>query len=119
MDLVGALSLVSEPPRLGPHWAQRRLQIPPSPLVRKARAAPRHRQQELGGGLGEVAAEHAGGLWPPPLWGFQFLQLFRKAWKEEVETQSFEIRSVVVFLLKPNDPHPPSGLLVPFKSGPQ
>lgn len=28
---------------------------------------PWHRQQELGGGLGEIPAGHCGGLWPLPL----------------------------------------------------
>ena len=45
-----------------------------------------------------------GGPVPTSPLGFQFLQLFGKDWREGVETQSFEMRSVVVFLLQANAP---------------
>lgn len=69
--------LVSEPPRLGPHWL---LQIPSQGCCQAWAAG-------AGWELGEVPALRAGGLRPPPL----FMQLFGKDWKERVETQSLEI----------------------------
>lgn len=85
-------------------WAQAS-RFPPLPPAGKPGLLPARQQEWLGPwrGAGERVLGVGGPVPTSPL-GFQFLQLFGKDWREGVETQSFEMRSVVVFLLQANAP---------------